>query len=113
MTDYRTCVECRHYEKRHDEFPCVNCDSRTDYFNAEINPWIPCSERLPEEGKYLVTISYSFFEEKREMVYMMNYGYEWDGASEMCFHEWDEEMYNCWKPEVTAWMPLPEPYKGE
>ena len=57
--------------------------------------WIPCSERLPEEyAQYLIC-------------------YE-DGE---CFVYWLEDAD--WargvieKEHIIAWMPLPEPYKGE
>ena len=55
-----------------------------------IPRWIPVSEKLPEEnGGYLVTV-------KRGYVTTAL----WVGNAEN------------WK-EVTAWMPLPEPYKAE
>lgn len=55
-----------------------------------IPRWIPVSEKLPEEnGGYLVTV-------KR--------GYVTTAL-------WVGNVEN-WK-EVTAWMPLPEPYKAE
>lgn len=57
----------------------------------EQTRWIPVSERLPEDGKYLIctydgyiaTIMYD-----RSMGWLLNYN-------------------------IIAWMPLPEPYKGE
>lgn len=57
--------------------------------------WIPVPERLPEVGKsVLVTIITP------------------DGQRECYVSEW---MYNKWSGvcgfEVSAWMPLPEPYK--
>ena len=63
--------------------------------------WIPCSERLPEEGRYLVNCSLSVFSPQ-----VMNYSDgEWyyDGCQSM-----DLEI-----PTINAWMPLPEPYKEE
>ena len=59
---------------------------------AEAQQWIPCSERLPEKEAY----------------YLITYG----GAV-----TWQHWLHNRWygigDPErVTAWMPLPEPYKG-
>ena len=91
----RPCSECEHYEKRHDEFPCVNCDGRTDYFNAEVTlcQWIPCSERLPEEkGDYLVSYG------KNTKVFIERF----DGVY---FSEWH------YFQQPKAWMPLPDPYK--
>lgn len=60
--------------------------------------WIPCSERLPEEvGTYLVTLEYK------------EHG---TGITTLWFHGslgWDLRVADV----VTAWMPLPEPYKAE
>lgn len=63
--------------------------------------WVPCSERLPEEGRYLVDVSLSVFSPQ-----VLNYrNGEWfyDGCKSMGL-----EM-----PTVLAWMPLPEPYRSD
>ena len=63
--------------------------------------WIPCSERLPEDGRYLVNCSLSVFSPQ-----VMNYSDgEWyyDGCQSM-----DLEI-----PTINAWMPLPPCYKEE
>lgn len=60
--------------------------------------WIPVREGLPEEyGVYLVTIG---------------------DSTDFCIwnkKEWGWESRKGWEPniEITAWMPLPEPWKGE
>lgn len=60
--------------------------------------WIPCSERLPEQsGFYLVT-------------------YNWFGhlsRSIQHFDGYDFKISTTEIGDVTAWMPLPEPYKEE
>lgn len=73
--------------------------------------WIPCSERLPEDGDtYLVTIEYN-----GEVIgvdaasYSPVEGYidkHWD-----TFNDWKEDEDSCY--HVSAWMPLPKPYKAE
>lgn len=59
--------------------------------------WIPCSERLPEEGNttYLTTVDYGEFGGGvgQRFFYGKNIGWEDDA--------------------VIAWMPLPSPYKGD
>lgn len=57
--------------------------------------WIPCSERLPEkDGYYQVTIDLNCDIEKFIAVSQFQKG-EWEAIG------------------VIAWMPLPEPYKGD
>lgn len=61
--------------------------------------WIPVTERLPDKmGTYLVTLDYK------------EHG---TGVMSLWFHNeeigWDLRVAD----EVTAWMPLPEPWKGE
>lgn len=61
--------------------------------------WIPVTERLPDEmGTYLVTLDYK------------EHG---TGVMSLWFHNeeigWDLRVAD----EVTAWMPLPTPWKGE
>ena len=65
--------------------------------------WIPCSERLPSErGKYLVT-------GVKGAVYM----------AEFVMGAINEKPIKLWyrvggtQTRAIAWMPLPEPYKGE
>ena len=56
--------------------------------------WIPCSERMPEKvGVYLVT------------------DHKGDVARYVFFDSETSKDY--WKRCVTAWMPIPEPWKGE
>ena len=63
--------------------------------------WIPCSERLPEKPEVWVD---SYIVQQRH-VYTPFSAY-WDGKK--WTDEYAEELNN-----VLAWMPLPEPYKGE
>jgi hypothetical protein len=55
--------------------------------------WIPCSKRLPEDGLYLVTTS-----KGQVQVHVFS-------------HNGNSEEY--WMRCNKAWMPLPEPYRGE
>lgn len=61
---------------------------------AEVSRWIPCSERVPDEdGYYLVTNS--------------KWGAPWREITLWMTDGWSSDN----KP--IAWMPLPEPWKGE
>ena len=77
---------------------------RIENFKAELNSseWIPCSERLPEEGAVvLVSLEededWSWVRLVREGYYDEGYWFDTDGAH--------------YGLEILAWMPLPEPYK--
>lgn len=76
------------------------------------NTWIPCSERIPEEPKenpvfdgkylevYLVTTKYGSNEQDKVYPFRAF----WNGIN----------FTDGWRIlDVIAWMPLPEPYKGE
>lgn len=41
----------------------------------------------------------------------ITFGYAEDKDETPCFHAWDEEMWNCSKPDVSAWMPQPDAYR--
>ena len=63
------------------------------------NRWIPCKERLPDKyGFYLVTLNNGTTDFC--LWNAMEFGWESSGIFSKC-------------DEVTAWMPLPEPYKEE
>lgn len=66
-----------------------------------LQGWIPCSERLPkDEGIFLVTMETYVFNEYSYPV----------GTS---FYSPSFRWLNASLNKVLAWMPLPEPWKGE
>ena len=70
----------------------------------EVQKWIPCSERLPEEnGQYLITVKY---------VHVDGYDDIYAEHGEWTDGKWDMFCFgHCGKVEnIIAWMPLPEPY---
>ena len=92
--------------------PTVYADALEMAIKAlEQTRWIPCTERLPEDGDtYLVTIEYN-----GEVIgvdvasYSPVDGYidkHWE-----TFNDWKEDDDSCY--HVTAWMPLPEGYNAE
>lgn len=83
----------------------VEIDDIKDYIDKAIDAerWIPCGEKYPEPDDRVLVITDTF-----------DY-YVWDcmsGREDNYFWE-DESGYYHNKDEVIAWMPLPEPYKGE
>lgn len=70
---------------------------------AKEGEWIPCSERLPSErGDYLVTFPLC---DGEPCVYMLSF-------NKGKFYETDDEWGDVQYVDVTAWMPLPGPWKG-
>ena len=67
--------------------------------DKEIEPephWIPCSERMPVSKEYVLVTEYG----------------ETNIGRRFCGRWWLDYCGDKMK-DVTAWMPLPEPYKGE
>jgi len=66
--------------------------------------WIPCSERVPKEsGYYLVQTDGSH----NNVIDIAEFGRLWSKKCEDFGWGWNKAS------RVIAWMPLPEPYKGE
>ena len=60
--------------------------------------WIPCSERLPEVGKMVLTIN---FHSQCNVLSITEFE---------TWHDWDDCFVNDY---IIAWMPLPELYREE
>ena len=77
--------------------------------------WIPCSERLPERnGRYLVTRGLNACGSLWNRVYIINYSDLMGIKSERIW--WNGNVGKSYFEridDVMAWMPLPEPWKGE
>ena len=67
--------------------------------SAQPQRWIPCSERLPEDGTWNI-----FTDGKKISIGR----YKFDVIS----HFWPEPRWFDLE-DAIAWMPLPEPWKGE
>lgn len=85
----------------------VEIDDIKDYIDKAINAerWIPCSERLPEYGEdVLITDEWGVYIAR---CYNLSRNREEPQAS------WWYGDANEYRTHPLAWMPLPEPYKGE
>ena len=81
------------------------------------DPWIPCSERLPEEHEWIGTKRFgTTISDNVHIIFDVN-GERFVKTlslqnGELSNHEKHimDTFYKGWK--MLAWMPLPEPYKG-
>ena len=81
--------------------------------------WIPCSERLPDkDGEYLVWYECGEDEDDEKGIAIVPFwtDIEMFGVYQDIFDSQslgfvDSEFYEC--ETAKAWMPLPEPFKGE
>ena len=65
-----------------------------------IQKWIPVTERLPDDGGCVLIA--------------LRWGYVDMGWYDKQFERWTSEFVNRYEDgEITHWMPLPEPPKGE
>lgn len=92
-----------------------NCDKIIKMLNDDNPHWIPCSERMPKEKdagilKKLGTKKRSEYvlatveaKGERMTVTACTYDGKWDWNMKYAYPDF----------KVVAWMPLPEPYRGE
>ena len=81
-----------------------------------VQQWIPVSERLPDKkGKYLALLEYvkctMILNFSLDFVVCDEYGFP-TKEKKSCFYYYDDDWENIEVPEVTHWMPIPEPPKG-
>lgn len=76
--------------------------------------WIPCSERLPEVSEAYIVSGKQKYEFETEWSYFVDVAVL-DPTGEGYIGPW--QTFVDWKEGqetyITAWMKLPEPYKGE
>lgn len=83
---------------------CINTADVMDILNKESKyHWIPCSERLPIARRSVIISTKNWTGE----------GCYWETTEHHVI--WKGYRWNAtyWDDEVTAWMPLPEPYREE
>ena len=87
-------------------------DNRIENWLKELpsgQQWIPCSERLPEYYCEVIVTVKEKYEYEKEYRYYTDIAEHLEGDDWCTFNDWDEGQ----DVEIVAWMPLPEPWKGE
>lgn len=93
----------------------INGKRRAEYKIIKVNPvkptmdntWIPCSERLPEEGQdVLCWYQYFRYGNYNRLWKTYGIGFQYNGS-------WGGEVSGGRDTKVLFWMPLPEPPKEE
>ena len=86
-----------------------------EIYDIDYSPWIPVSERLPEEnGRYVVYIN-----AKVPLIQIIPFAknlheISLDFTSKKAgWYDYDSEYGFFERTGIEAWMPLPEPYKAE
>lgn len=96
-----------------DELGCAKItiqamDALFDMLNSSEQQWTPCSERLPDENEdVLLSVKYTGHLSNRSP--FVEEGF----LTRKGWYSIFGDNYNELLVEVIAWMPLPEPYKGE
>lgn len=74
---------------------------------APVRQWISVKDRLPKNGEYVLCwYEYFRYGDFNAMFEAYGIGYCYNG-------HWGGEVANGTKARVLAWMPLPEPPKGD
>ena len=121
------CYDCKEYDQEHHCCPRFNRVIRTALQDAQPEPkWIPCSKRLPDDLEEVnITFTnlapapyYDFIKGKCFTGSAVFYKGEWYWYSSITVDVLKE--YGRYESEkidegikIVAWMPLPEPYRGE
>lgn len=91
-----------------EDAPTIKPESNCSEFP---NNWIPVDERFPEEEHWLGGSGKQFSENVLVSVLNSADEDEWVDVSHTIDGEWALELPSYCK--IIAWMPLPEPWKGE
>ena len=75
--------------------------------------WIPCSERLPEEGERVLATHLGGVNPNRQVIEHIYQCGEFTCGWDMDMNVGSSTFGQRYMGKVIAWMPLPEPYREE
>ena len=87
--------------------------SRDDVLNALDDGWIPCEDMMPDIDRFvLVQLTDSYRDPIQIMSLHLKESTE-DSDGWLLYWKTQEESIEFDAVDIVAWMPLPEPWKGE
>ena len=105
--------------------PEVDCDNFPVEFSVEFikkhllslpsaeAEWIPCSERLPEEGERVLATHLGGVNPNRQVIEHIYQCGEFTCGWDMDMNVGSPTFSQRYMGKVIAWMPLPEPYRED
>lgn len=106
-TEKSLCALCQYNDLEWDEEPCESCTGENNHFKPKEQPeqqWISICKRLPEDMTRVLTTIKMPRKEPRVRSGLYSNG---------LFMNDNGDVWRSTDKEVKAWMPLPEPYKGD
>lgn len=84
-----------------------------EIYDIEYQPWIPCSERLPEEGERVLATHLGGVNPNSQVIEHIYQRGKFTCGWDMDMNVDSPTFGQRYMGEVIAWMPLPEPYKED
>lgn len=110
---YKKLYEIAEWKLDHGELTLGEFDEMTKPLDEELNIWIPCSERLPEDPdtkRIYASKTYQVTTNDGRTIVLLWRKTESRGKMVMRWEWHDGRIYH---GDVLAWKPLSEPYKEE
>ena len=107
------CEECDYYGKTGTDH-CEADAVRMAIKALEEQPrWIPCSERMPEDGERVLCTHLGGLNPNRQVIEHIYQSGQFTSGWEMDTDMHSPTFGQRYMGKVIAWMPQPKPYRGE
>ena len=112
------CMNCRIGDFKHSLCDCdgsfynkyKGIGARQDFINALTTKWIPCERELPTPNSCYDNVSVYYLVQNEYGDMMVATFIKYPGGARV----WQQMyQYGAIMEDIVAWMPLPEPWRGE